>query len=250
MLKTKTSGIDSLLTGILAALASLPLFACGAVTPIPGIAPDDAPRRLSEAICPKAYQCCMADQLMDNEQAGTDVASCKTKSRDAFTQQVAGIKASQAKGRVVYDGLKVEACVARIESAPCSELNTTNHFTGIPECASFLQPKVAPGGACTGDFECVGGACDTSAVPSGTAGDGVCKAFAKLGEACTSATPCSPDLTCDGASAKCAARPPGGASPEACFYSSACNFAGGDRGAASLLTVVLLLGAIVARRRR
>jgi uncharacterized protein (TIGR03382 family) len=49
---------------------------------------------------------------------------------------------------------------------------------------------------------------------------------------------------------KCTARPPGGASAEACFYSSACNFAGGDRGAASLLTVALLLGAIIARRRR
>jgi uncharacterized protein (TIGR03382 family) len=236
----------------LAALLSVSLLACGDVTPIPGIAPDDAPRRLAEAICPKAYQCCMTEQLMDNEQAGTDVASCTTKTREAFTQQVAGIKASQAKGRVVYDGLKVQACVEKFEAASttCAQLNTTNHFTGVPECASFLQPKVAPGDACTADFECVGGFCDTSAVPTGTAGDGVCKAFAKLGDACSSTAPCAPEFICGADTMTCANRPPGGAPAEACFYSSACNYAGGDRGAASALAVVLLLGAALTRRRR
>jgi hypothetical protein len=232
-----------------AVISSLSLLACGNVTPIQGIAPDDAPRQLAEAICPKAYECCMTSQLMDNMQAGTDVASCETKTRDAFQQQVATIKASEEKGRVVYDGAKVQACVDRIKSSTCAALNTTNHFSGVPDCASFLQPKVAVGGACAADFECAGGFCDTSAVPSGTIGDGVCKAFAKVGQACSADVPCSADLWCDGT--KCTTeRPPGGASPEACFYSSACSYAGGDRGAASLITLGLLLGAIARRRRK
>lgn len=251
MRKTTRPGI-ALLAG-LPALLSLSLIACGDVTAIPGIAPDDAPRQLADAVCPKAYECCMTDQLTGNMQAGTDVASCKTKTREAFQNQVAGIKASQAKGRVVYDGLKVQACVDRLSSpsTTCADLNTTNHFSGVRECASFLQPKVAPGDPCTADFECVGGFCDTSAVPSGTIGDGACKAFAKAGEACGATALCGAELTCDGTTMKCtAARPPGGQAAASCFYSSACNFAGGDRGAASLLTIALLLGAIARRGRR
>jgi uncharacterized protein (TIGR03382 family) len=235
------------------ALSAVSLLACGDVTPIAGIAPDEAPRRLAEAICPKAYECCMTDQLTGNMQAGTDVASCETKTREAFENQVATIKASQKKGRVVYDGLKVQACVDRFTapSTTCADLNTTNHFSGVPECASFLQPRVAPGGACGASFECFEGFCDTSAVPEGSVGDGVCKPFPKAGEACSAEVPCGAELTCDATAMTCtAARPPGGPAADACFYSSACNFAGGDRGAASLLTVGLLLGAMVRRRRR
>lgn len=223
------------------------------MTPIPGIAPDDAPRELAEAICPKAYECCMAKQLMDNEQAGTDVASCEAKTREALGQQVAHIKASQRQGRAVYDGLKVQACVDRLKapSTKCADLNTTNHLSGVPECASFLEPKVAPGGPCTADFECVGGFCDTSNLAPGTLGDGACKAFATAGQACGTATPCGPDLSCASPAMTCtAARPPGGPAADACFYSSGCNVANGDKGAASLLTVGLLLGAIARRRRK
>lgn len=239
----------ALITALLALLA-LPLMACGDVATVPGIGPDQAPQRLADAICPKAYECCMTNQLMDNMQAGTDVASCKANTKEAFQNQVDSIKASEKKGRVVYDGLKVQTCVEILEGASCADLNMTNHLSGVPSCSSFLEPKVALGGACAADYECVDSFCDRSAIPKGEPGDGKCKAFATTGAACGTSVPCGKDLTCDATAMTCKAAPPPGAPPaNACFYSSACSYSGGDRGAASLLAIGLLLAAVARRRR-
>jgi hypothetical protein len=233
----------------IASLLALPLAACGDVAPVPGIAPDLAPKALAQAICPAAYRCCMTDQLMSNDQAGTDEASCEAKTEAAFEAQVAGIEASQKKGRVLYDGLKVQACVDFLKSAPCADLQTTGHFTGLPACASFIQPRVVEGGPCSQSFECVASFCDRTGVAA--ADDGVCRAFARLREPCGDGIECDPTLRCDAGTMQCAPAPVGGAQdPNAtlCFYSSACSASGGERGAASLLSIGLLLAAVVARR--
>lgn len=234
----------------IASLLALPLAACGGVEAVPGLAPDLAPKELAQAICPAAYRCCMADQLMSNDQAGTDEASCEMKTEAAFASQVAGIKASQKKGRVLYDGLKVQACVDFLKAAQCSDLQTTGHFTGIPACASFIQPRVVAGGPCSQSFECVGGFCDRTGVAA--ADDGVCHAFAQQGQSCAGGVECDPALRCDAGTMTCGPGPVGGAQDpnvKQCFYSSACSASGGDRGAASLLSIGLLLFAMAARRR-
>jgi hypothetical protein len=239
----KTTGLA------LASLLFLPLAACDGVKTVPGLAPDLAPRALAESICPAAYRCCMPDQLMSNDQAGTDVASCEMKTEAAFTSQVAGIQASEKQGRVTYDGDKVQKCVEYLKTAPCPELQNTGHFTGLPACASFIQPQVEVGGACSQTFECKSSFCDRTGLADGQ--DGVCRNYASTGEACSSALPCGYGSQCDPATNKCVplpagARPvPGGL----CFYSSACSYAGGDRGAFSLLGLGLMLGALARRRR-
>jgi hypothetical protein len=233
---------------LLALPLALPLAACEDVQAIPGLAPDLAPKALAESICPAAYKCCMTDQLKSNDQAGTDVASCEMKTESAFTGQVNGIKASQKKGRVTYDGLKVQACVDYLKTAPCSELQMTGHFTGVPACSSFIQPKVEVDGACGNDFECIDGYCDKTGVADGQ--DGKCHALAKEGESCASGVHCASTLICDTGTNNCVAAPAGGpAAANACFYSSACNYAGGDRGAFSLLGIGILLAALARRRR-
>jgi hypothetical protein len=232
----------------IASLLALPLAACDDVQSVPGLAPDLAPKALAEAICPAAYRCCSADQLMSNDQAGTDVATCETKTEAAFESHVANIKASEKKGRVVYSGLKVQGCVDFLKSASCMDLQMTGHFTGLPACSSFLTPLIDAGGPCSQDFECIDSFCDRTGVAAGQ--DGTCRAFAKAGEACSADLRCASDLACDAGTGKCVARPAGGPAPaNACFYSSACNYTGGDRGAYSLLGVGLLLAAVAARRR-
>jgi hypothetical protein len=231
-----------------ASFLALPLAACDDVQAVPGLAPDLAPKALAEAICPAAYNCCSADQLMSNEQAGTDVATCETKTEAAFKSHVANIKASEKKGRVVYDGLKVQDCVSFLKSASCTDLQMTGHFTGLPACASFITPLVDVGGACGQDFECRNAFCDRTGVANGQ--DGACRAFAKTGEACSADLRCASDLACDAGTSKCVTKPAGAPAPaNACFYSSACNYAGGDRGAYSLLGLGLLLTAVAWRRR-
>jgi hypothetical protein len=231
------------------ALCLLPLAACdNEVKTVPGLAPDLAPKALAQSICPAAYRCCSADQLMDNEQAGTDVASCEMATEKAYQGQVASITSSEKKGRVIYDGLKVQECVDFLKAASCADLQMTGHFTGVPACASFLQPRVVAGNACGQDFECIDGFCDRTGAADGQ--DGRCHAFSKEGEACSMDVRCGSALICDAGTSKCVTLPPP-ATPAAnmCFYSSACNYAGGDRGAFSALAIGLMLAAVVRRRR-
>jgi uncharacterized protein (TIGR03382 family) len=238
-----------------ASLVTLPLAACGAAVPAPGVSRQDAPRRLAEAICATAYRCCTAAELMGNKQAGTDEASCESMTEAAITQQVAGIDASEKKGRVTYDGLKVQGCLDYLQppaGAPpaCTELDMTNHLSGVPACASFLQPKVAPGGACSADFECEGGFCDETGVAAGA--DGACRAFGAVGASCANMGRCEPGASCDATDMTCRMSPTGAGPPPAgmCFYSSACSYAGGDAGAGSAFAVGLLTALVASRRRR
>ncbi len=226
-------------------LLTLPLLACDQVTL--GISPDDAPAQLAQAICPKAYDCCMASQLMSNTQAGTDEPTCETKTQAAFEQQVAGIEASEQSGRSSYDGTKVQACVTYIRSAACADLDMTNHFSGIPACASFIAPKVAVGGACANDYECIDGWCDKTGAPDGS--DGACRALGQSGDPCANGAKCASTLVCDATTMTCGAPPTATPAATSCFYSSACSYAGGDRGAASLLGLGLLAIAVASRTR-
>jgi hypothetical protein len=217
-------------------LVSLALAACGDVTPR---APEAT--ELAKAICPKVWgECCKADQLKNNEQAGTDEASCEKKTDDALQQYVVTIKASEKKGRATYDSAKVEACAAFIRGATCDELNVTNHVAGLPACSSYATPKVAAGGACGNDFECIDGFCDKSAAAQGA--DGACKTRSKSGEACGDVAMCEATLACDGATMTCATPPK---PANACFYSSGCNVAGGRGG-----PIAIALLALAAWRRR
>ncbi|HTA21542.1 MAG TPA: hypothetical protein VK989_19755, partial [Polyangia bacterium] len=228
-------------------LLTLPLLACGQVASAPGISPDDAPAQLAQAICPKAYDCCMANQLMSNTQAGTDEPTCETNTQAAFANQVAGIEASEKSGRSSYDGTKVQACVTYLRAAACADLAMTNHFSGIPACASFIEPKVAVGGACGNDYECIEGWCDKTGVPDG--GDGACHALGQSGDSCANGAQCAATLSCDATAMTCGAAPTSTTAATSCFYSSACSYAGGDRGAASLLGLGLLAAALATRTR-
>lgn len=236
-----------------------------------------APSQIAEVVCPKAYQCCTADKLMNNDLAGTDVASCQDLTRDEFRSQFEGIRESQRRGRAEFDQAKLDACLATIAGSTCESLNMTNHLTGVPGCDGFVIPKVAVGGACFVDWDCVGGWCDTS---DPSASDGVCRPLGTEGVACEFNSECAEGFDClnfvcralkaegvactygeDCQSGRCA--PPEGMltgsvcqaplppDPGMCFYESACAYAG--TGPASLLgTAAFALAglALLGRRRR
>jgi MYXO-CTERM domain-containing protein len=237
-----------------------------------GIPADQAPTAIAETVCAKAYDCCTPTQLMGNDLAGTDEATCEQKTHDAFANNLAPVLASQARYRSAYDGAKLGACLAFIRATNGHDLGTTNHFSGIPGCDAFVQPRVALGGGCTYDWECQQGQCIKSAGQI----DGLCKPLDAVGESCDSSQ-CAADLICDGQSKICVAPladgapctrgdlcsssscnastdadagattmvcgPPDGGS---CFYSSGCS-TGGRPPAGSLFAAAML--ALVARRR-
>ena len=233
-------------------ILAFPLFACGgAVKPEPGISPKDAPKLLAPAICFQAYRCCTMQQLMGNDNAGASMDTCETMTETALTNQVSAIEASERKGRVNYDGLKVQACLDYLKAmdTTCDDLNMTFHLSGVPACANFLEPEVAVGGACANDFECTDGFCDKTGAAPGN--DGACRALGKVSDSCANMGRCEPGLSCDATDMTCRMPPPAAGQPgPMCFYSTACSYAGGDRGAASVLGLGLLLTAVMRRRRR
>lgn len=233
----------------------------------------DGPREIARTVCPKAYSCCMAAQLMGNDLAGTDERSCEVNTEQKFKEDFDRVKQSQDKGRADFDEAKFEECLATIRSSTCEMLNTTNHLVGVPGCDSFVIPKVALGGACIHDFECIGGWCQHE---PGVFADGVCQPRHQAGAACNQGL-CAPGLPCVGAEgakmcialaaqgAACAAdgecasgncpmpaaggaRTCGPPRSDKCFYGSSCSYSG-PAPTALLGVLILSVAALVVRVR-
>jgi hypothetical protein len=91
-------------------------------------------------------------------------------------------------GRIAYDGSKVPACLAALESRDCEDTNER----AIPECEAALSGSAKVGDACTVDEECKGAAlCDRSA---GCPGE--CSPLRRAGEACDEDDMCADGLSC------------------------------------------------------
>jgi hypothetical protein len=250
------------------------LLGCGSVENKSGTPIETAPVEVAKTVCPKAYDCCTAAQLMGNkDQAGTTEAECETKTTDHWTQQINAVKSSEAKGRSKYDGDKLAACLATVRSSSCEALRMTNKLTGVPGCESIVQPQVQVGDACTFDWECVQGWCKP--MMSGT-GDGTC-AVPQEGEACVGdGHRCAPGFVCDSATTTCHGLGATGASCSAntdcqsancdtsgsgstgtcappagtCFYASGCSVGGSGRPTlAGLLGFALLALGLIFRPR-
>ena len=268
------------LTVLAPAVLATALAGCGGGAKDFGIPSDATAQRMAQTVCTKAYECCTPNQLMGNQQAGTDEATCEAMTTQTFKNLLATISASQKQHRSTYDSTKVSTCLAHIQAASCGELDTTNHLSGVPGCDSFAIPQVDPGGACTNDWECVGGWCEkTAATPapglSPGLGDGTCRAFAAPGQscetnicgkgslcsagaqvcmavggpgaACTAAGDCASGH-CEssaGAAGACAAPP-----ATSCFYASACALGPGPASRLSLLGTALVIAAVCGIRRR
>jgi hypothetical protein len=251
-------------------VVALALLACARKDDdLGGVAIDSAPEEMARAVCPRAYDCCLPSQLASNDQAGTDEASCETKSAAGFRNQLDAVKDSIKKKRARYRGDKLAACLAFIRSATCERLSRTDHFTGL-ECEPYVEPLVAIGDNCGHDHDCKDGLCQKEPM----AWEGVCRPLARESESCATIR-CAAGLTCqDGtcrgtraegasceshpqcASGNCSAPVAGGArscapaAPNRCFYSSACAFGGSPPPGGLLLLVLALAARRLSRRGR
>lgn len=256
-------------------VAGLALVGCGKVS---GIPVDETATALAQAICPKAYSCCTAQQLMGNAAAGATEPECEANTTQSFRQQLQMMDESDNAGRAKYDRAKVDACLAAIRAATCADLTAIHSLSQIPACdTSFATPQVSAGGPCKQDYECIADICQRPAgsfdgicvagVPAGgscatdrcgsrlvcdglatmDASDDVCVAEADNGAACTDAAGCKSRYCANDAAAggKICQTPP---QPQ-CFYGGGCSTAGG-RPAVSGLVLLLLVAAARRRGRR
>jgi hypothetical protein len=244
-------------------LAMLLFFGC---TKAQGPGAPEA-QAIAKAVCPKAYSCCTPMQLEPNDLAGTDEASCESKTTVGFEKNFDGLRSSLEHGRAAYHADKLEACLAFIRGATCAELNRTNHFSGITGCEPWVEALVPPGGGCDNDIECIDGFCDTK-LPGGPS----CHQLPHAGEPCVQDR-CARNLLCDG-SKTCVAQPaervmcvagecdggpcgPGDAGPQTCvqtpigqcFYASSCAY-GSAPLSSGVVAAALALLALATRLRR
>lgn len=258
---------------------ALALAGCGGVS---GIPIDETSTRIADTVCPKAWMCCTASQLSNNSNAGTDVASCETATKQNYQNILGTLQTSVDQHRATYQSSQVDTCLATIMNADCTTLDVTNHLQGVPGCASFTTPLVAQGGACSQDYECIDGWCNVPA----SGGDGVCEGFVPLGMSCAAAGgpscppnsvcdtegtsdssddlcepvspvngPCLDDLQCQslnctsGGGSGMTCQPSTSTKPM-CFYQSGCSAAGGRPGAGTLVLFAVFAAVALARARR
>jgi uncharacterized protein (TIGR03382 family) len=239
----------------------------------PSVTIDDMPAKASKTLCTQMFSCCMADELKDNQQWGPDPLGCEVKLKTMFDAQKNAATAGETKMRVTYNGTKMAECLSAYEKLTCAELKK-NADANIAACETAFEPKVAVGGACAQDFECVSGSC-RGATPNA---DGMCQAKAGEGSSCTDAdcvkgTYCqtgAASSTCrnrkaDGESCVsngecstggCNGRNPDGGMPNTgtcgekggpgttCYATTGCSMAGG------VPVILLALAGLMRRRRR
>jgi hypothetical protein len=149
-----------------------------------GIGLDQLPAARAQAVCAQNFKCNSAADLM-NETGDMDKPitqpECVTNIQTEWLVTTSSVSDGQAKGRVAYDQSKAEACIAAIKAMSCDDWNSG--LKQPPECSQAFVAKVAVGGKCLNDFECIDGVC-AGATSTDPPTDGTCTARVGVGQAC------------------------------------------------------------------
>jgi MYXO-CTERM domain-containing protein len=217
----------------------------------------------AQTVCAQNFKCAsQADIQVNMPSPPNSQSSCVTNNTMLWQLLVASVEDGQSKGRVVYDPAQEGTCLATLAHETCADWTTgLAHDVGCPEA---YTPKVAVGGVCASDVECIAGFCDGADATMTPPKDGACKARIAHGAACAFGDTCVATDYCDGTAMMCVTKKPGGA---ACASSDECgNSCNGDTSKCSgyagcsvapvttrgtlLSLMVVGLVAFAARRRR
>jgi hypothetical protein len=194
------------------------LNACGGGGGGGSVAPDQIGAELGGATCERLFECCDAEELM--EQLGLFDISTVEECTSFFAGFVGGflgpqIDAAVASGRLVYHGDRMADCVAGLRALPCDELAeamTGDDFLAL--CANPFEGQVGDGGACGSDLECQSATCTGDSMDfEGNVIEGACGPPPGAGDACDLGS-CGAGLYCefDQAGEVCAEARPAGSS--------------------------------------
>lgn len=176
------------------------LFGCGgggggrAAVPLA-----DLGSAIGTSYCAKEFACCTDAEVMADfmsiklgGQPITTEAQCVELYTGLFMSTAqAQYAASVQDGRAVYDGDAVAACLDALDAQSCPAFGAgTSLLTG--DCASYLIPQVADGGACAQSYECTSDNC--VGARTSPAMDGTCQPVPGAGQPCSGL--CAAGLTC------------------------------------------------------
>lgn len=169
------------------------LASCGGDGNNGPVAIDDLGMELAISGCRMQWQCCTDAELME-QYMGLEIDGQPVDSEEQcvnFANAVLtgfGIntyKASIEAGRVEYDADAAGECIAVMNELSCAQYAAEAIPTSPTGCRSFLLPKVADGGACTQDYECISKNCEGASTPLGEPPtEGACKPIPGEGQAC------------------------------------------------------------------
>jgi hypothetical protein len=164
------------------------------------------PATWAQTVCSQNFKCDSVADIMKRTQ--TDCVQTDT---TVWQAAVGAVQDGEAKGRLGYDAAQMGTCLATLAHESCAEWTTG--LTHDVSCPEAFSAKVAVGGACQSDFECIMGHCDgaTAATMTMPAVDGACKATLAHGAACVFGDACVSTDYCDGTTNVCAAKKTGGA---------------------------------------
>jgi len=183
------------------------LFACSAAAPTVG----DYERATLSALC-HYYSLCGVFSASQEASCDRVLAAQVEAGKSVYS-----VDEALAAGRLVFDPAAAQACTASVAAAHCDTESRlalgevfVNPQTGAAvlldpytltnaPCAGVLKGRVAPGGSCKADGECVAGWCDNHDVPGCL---GTCTPFA-TGD-CTGQR-CPPGDYCDPGQNRCVA---------------------------------------------
>jgi hypothetical protein len=159
---------------------------------------EQLPAAYAGALCDQNFKCASAADIM-----GRTKQDCLDTNTGILQLIVPAMRDSVSKGRSTYDAEKAGACITALRNLSCDDW--VKGTVEPPACEGVTAPKVAIGGACGGDGDCVGGYCDGADTTTTPPTDGTCKATVAIGAACTATDTCADDGVCDATTKTCKA---------------------------------------------
>lgn len=155
-----------------------------------GITPAAFPDEAAKVMCTRTFECCTAAEMKDNESFGPDVTACEKKVKAGIATP-SRLKDSEGKGRLIFHGDRASECLTSYKALSC-EQQKTRATSAIAICDAFIEPKVAIGGACQFNDECIASSCEGA----GFGTDGTCAAFLPENAGCNDGGTCDKNLYC------------------------------------------------------
>jgi hypothetical protein len=162
------------------------------------VTPDNLPAELAEATCAKLADCCDAAEFMEATLGADNEAECRVLFTSFGGLITTALEDSIAKGRVVFHGDRMRACLDAIAGLTCAEYHDGGDELAPDGCENPFDPLVAAGGECAQDFDCTSAFCDGGSIDfDGNITYGACADRIAIGGACTDSDACVGGAFCD-----------------------------------------------------
>jgi hypothetical protein len=164
------------------------------------VAIDQIGEELGGVQCMKLFECCTADEVMDQTLGAETVEEC-----EEFYAAFIGtllepvIQDSVDAGRVEYDGEVLGGCLDVIAAMSCSEFSASFGADGLlAGCGDPFVARVLIEGECANDFDCTSEYCSGDSVDfnTGAITYGTCAVIPGVGEPCDDGE-CTDAAYCD-----------------------------------------------------